>query len=139
MRLEVLDHFTRMLTDARARADDDALHAHQPAPAPADPYAVFDWWAGLDIDDQARADARDTALYHQELQQAILTGDHSIVCRHPCPDCGCWGLQWDTARRRAVCTYAPCTDDQGLANTWTLKNLAHHHIQRQKRLNRRAT
>lgn len=83
--------------------------------------------------------AREARIYRQGLEHAIAMGDTTVVRRHPCPQCGCWGLYWREAAQRAVCVNHYCTDDNGVSNMWELKRLARDHIARKEVVVHRAT
>lgn len=101
---------------------------------------VYDWarqhTAHLATEQQQ---AREALFYRQELEYAIAMGDTTVIRRHPCPQCGCWGLYWRAESRRAVCVNHYCTDDDGISNTWELKRLAQEHVAQKSAVARRAT
>lgn len=110
-----------------------------------DPYAgpllgLYDWarehTAHLD---EHRQRAREALIYRQGLEHAIAAGDTTVVSKHPCPECGCWGLIWREERRKAVCVNHYCVDGQGLTHAWTLKRLAHEHVAAKSAVTSRAT
>lgn len=109
-----------------------ADRSHPAGPAPADAARVYDWarehTAHLDTEHQQ---ARETLIYRQGLEHAITMGDTTVVRRHPCPGCGCWGLAWRPAVQRAACPNRYCLDDDGLSRSWPLATLAHRHVARQ--------
>ncbi|MFE1949964.1 hypothetical protein ACFW9D_05780 [Streptomyces sp. NPDC059524] len=108
-------------------------------PLPAEAAAVYDWCLrNTEHDDRAARQRRDTIIYRQYLEHAILTGDKLVVRRHRCPGCGTVGLHWHSGLKAAVCRNRRCTSD-GRASTWSLAFLAHEHIQEQERLSVRAT
>lgn len=113
---------------------------HPAGPTPADATRVYDWarqhTAHLDLE---RQQARETLIYRQGLEHAITMGDTTVVRKHPCPGCGCWGLMWRPAVQRAACPSRYCTDDDGLSRSWPLATLAHRHIARQLGLKSSAT
>ncbi|MFF9632933.1 hypothetical protein [Streptomyces fradiae] len=78
--------------------------------------------------DAQRQMVRDTVIYRQSLEHAIAMGDHSVIRRHPCPNCRTWGLFWRASVRKAVCVNRYCVDDAGRARSWELAYLAHRHI-----------
>lgn len=136
--LAMLDHITDSITEVvtHVRAD-----APQAGPAPADPAGIYDWWiqSTPDLEDERRRE-RDRVIYRQGLEHAIRAGDTDIVCKHPCPGCGCWGLVWSQMRRRAACLNQDCVDDDGVGTTWKLGHLAYEHVARiEKMLESRAT
>ncbi|MFI9194102.1 hypothetical protein ACIG0A_32990 [Streptomyces californicus] len=101
-------------------------------PTPADASRIYAWarehTAHLDAEHQQ---AREALIYRQGLEHAITMGDTTVVRKHPCPGCGCWGLMWRPAVQRAACPMRYCVDDDGLSRSWQLATLAHHHIARQ--------
>ncbi|THA22730.1 hypothetical protein E6R18_32815 [Streptomyces sp. A1277] len=125
--LGVIDHIraavNELVTHTRA-ADPDT----QAGPVPTAPADVIDWardhTAHLDPE---RQQVREAIIYRQGLEHALAMGDDSVVRKHPCPRCGCWGLHWWPAANRAACVNHYCTDD-GLTSTWTLARLATQYI-----------
>lgn len=109
-------------------------------PVPADAHRVYDWarqhTAHLEPE---RQQARETVIYRQGLEHALAMGDTTVIRKHPCPGCGCWGLMWRPAVQRAACPNRYCLDDDGLSRSWELKTLAHHHVARQLGLKSSAT
>ncbi|MFF2411819.1 hypothetical protein [Streptomyces sp. NPDC058092] len=101
---------------------------------------VYDWarqhTAHLKTEQQ---NAREAIIYRQGLEHAIAAGDTTVVRKHPCPQCGCWGLYWREAAQRAVCVNHYCVDDDGVSHMWELKRLAHDHIARKSAVARCAT
>lgn len=139
LNLSIIDHIRAAVAEVVAQARTDQPETRPAVPVPADPAAVYGWWQSIPVEDEDRQAVRDQVIYRQGLEHAILMGDDSVVCRHPCPECGCWGLFWDSARRRAVCTNLDCVDDKGLTHAWTLKRLAFERIAAEKMLKKRAT
>lgn len=119
---------------------------HTQAAAPdAGPYTgplpgLYEWARErtADLDDE-RQQALETLICLQGLEHAIAMGDTSAVCKHPCPACGCYGLQWAAEMRRAVCTNGYCQDDDGLVYRWELKRLAYEYVAAKSALRSRAT
>lgn len=109
-------------------------------PRPADPADRYEWWRDntAHLDERRRA-AREAIIYRQGLEHAIRMGDTTVIRKHPCPECGCWGLYWRENSGKAVCVNQFCVDDDGLAHTWPLAHLAQQHIARQESLRTRAT
>ncbi|TXS68900.1 hypothetical protein [Streptomyces sp. sk2.1] len=119
----------------RIRAAVREVEEHTRAEAPgAGPFTgeasrVYDWARGRTAHlDAERQQAREAIIYRQGLEHAIAAGDTTVVRRHPCPECGCWGLYWREAAQRAVCVNHYCVDDDGLSHAWTLSRLAQQHI-----------
>ncbi|WP_327259956.1 hypothetical protein [Streptomyces sp. NBC_01240] len=83
--------------------------------------------------------ASEAIIYRQELEHAIAAGDTTVVRKHPCPQCGCWGLYWREAAQRAVCVNHYCTDDNGVSHMWELKRLAQDHVARKSAVAHSAT
>ncbi|MEU8469638.1 hypothetical protein AB0F30_17220 [Streptomyces sp. NPDC029006] len=76
--------------------------------------------------DQFRAEVIE---YRQWLENCLAARDHETVRKQvrkqACPECGCWGLMWLPARRRAICTNRKCVDRDGVSTTLSLARLAH--------------
>ncbi|MFD8469032.1 hypothetical protein ACFV10_28490 [Streptomyces cyaneofuscatus] len=135
--LGVLDYLATATTE---------VMEHTRALAPdAEPFAgplpgLYEWsrqqTANLDAERQA---AREALIYRQGLEHALEMGDTTVIRKHPCPGCGCWGLIWRPAVQRAVCPSRYCVDADGLSRTWELKTLAHHHVACQLGLKSSAT
>lgn len=100
---------------------------------------VYDWMIrNTEFDDDTTRRRRDTLIYRQYLEHAVLTGNQNVVCRHRCPECRCVGLMWQSSFRKAVCSNMDCRPD-GQTSTWTLAHLAQEHIEAQEKLAARAT
>lgn len=102
--------------------------------------ALYDWCiqhTGTATADQQAY--RDLVIERQRLEHAIRLGEHDVVCREPCPRCGCWGLMWDTAAKRARCTNRRCRTPEGMTSTWSLARLAAQKIHRTEVWRRTAT
>ncbi|MEU1327164.1 hypothetical protein [Streptomyces microflavus] len=123
---EVVEHTRSMAPDAQPFA----------GPLP----SLYAWsrqqTANLDAERQAASEA---LIYRQGLEHALAMGDTNVVCEHPCPACGCWGLLWRPAIERAACVQRYCVDNDGLSHTWPLKTLAQQHIAKKTAVNARAT
>ncbi|WP_329047016.1 hypothetical protein [Streptomyces sp. NBC_01422] len=135
--LGTLDYMTAAVTEV-------VQHTHAAAPD-AGPYRgsveqVYDWarehTAGLD---EHRQQARETLIYRQGLEHALAMGDTLVVRKHPCPQCGCYGLYWRPETGKAGCVNHYCVDDDGVSHSWTLQHLAHQHIASKSALSARAT
>lgn len=109
-------------------------------PIPADVAHVYEWARAHTphLEPEMLA-VREAMIYRQGLEHSIAMGDVKIVRPQPCPECRCYGLFWDNARRKAVCVNRRCTDVNGLAHAWSLARLAREHIARQKMLKTNAT
>ncbi|MEU9849296.1 hypothetical protein [Streptomyces sp. NPDC047985] len=134
-----------VLQQIQAAVQEVETHTRAAAPEAGpftDPRAerVYDWarqqTAHLDAE---RQQAREALIYRQSMEHALTTGDTSVVRRQPCPACGCWGLFWREAQHKAVCVNRYCTDEQGLARTWTLAHLAQQYIAERNSAAARAT
>jgi hypothetical protein len=125
-RQDVVDHVRAVVPD--------------PKPVPAQVDSIYDWYveqtAGADEAEQAY---RDTLIARQALEHAVRLGNDTVVCQHPCPRCGNWGLMWDDANGRAFCSHGRCRTSAGMASTWTLARLAAQQIQRTEIWRRNAT
>ncbi|MFB9558597.1 hypothetical protein [Streptomyces roseoviridis] len=137
IRLAVYDHI-------RASVEEAAEHTRTAAPGARPRPAGLDELYGWMVKETAHLDAerqraRDGLIYRQGLEHAILMGDHTIVRRHACPACSTWSLFWRPERKAAVCVNRYCADDDGTSSTWTLAQIAEHHIARKTPSARRAT
>ncbi|MFF8250113.1 hypothetical protein [Streptomyces griseus] len=135
--LNVLD---RIRTAVNEVVEHTRTAAPDAGPTPADDTRIYDWsrqhTAHLGT---AQHQARETVIYRQGLEHAIAMGDTTVVCKHPCPGCGCWGLLWRPAVQRAACINRYCVDNDGLSRSWPLQTLAHRHVARQLGLKSSAT
>lgn len=136
LNLGVIDHL-------RACVDEVVQHTRtadpQAGPAP-EVASLYDWFREHTADSsEEQARVREAVIYRQGLEHAILQGETDIICTHPCPGCGTWGLQWSNARRRALCLNGDCRDRTGAGSTWSLGRIATHHIAEQEVRRRRAT
>lgn len=127
----------------RAHVDEVIAHARtltadaRPAPHNANAY---DWMRRQTAHlDRERRLAGETLVYRHTLEHALKTGEESVIRRHSCPGCGCWGLFWNQAASRASCVNRRCTTKTGHPSTWTLAQIAHHHITARESTARRAT
>ncbi|MCA1224115.1 hypothetical protein, partial [Streptomyces sp. 8L] len=141
--LGILAHLEATAAELTQHAQADAAAARlagATVPAqPANPADLYGWWENLPITNEARRLHRDTVIYRQMLEHAIPEGDiKTLIRRHRCPACRCFGLQWRSSARRAMCFNAHCTDRFGASRLWTLEQIAVHHIQ-EKRSCHRAT
>ncbi|MFD9721047.1 hypothetical protein [Streptomyces sp. NPDC059076] len=137
MRLDILDYIVKAEGEVIEHTRAEAPTA---GPAPAAYEDILDWCREHTEElDEERQQARETLIYRQGLEHAIAMGDVTVVRRHPCPACGCWGLFWLASATRAVCVNRYCTNKAGLAHRWPLATLAHRHITAQKRLKSSAT
>ncbi|MFF4338158.1 hypothetical protein [[Kitasatospora] papulosa] len=135
--LGTLDYMAAVVTEVvkhtQAAAPDVAPYA---GPLP----GLYDWAREHTADlDEDRQQAREAMIYRQGLEHAIAMGDTTEVCKHPCPACGCWGLQWGEDEQKAVCTQHYCQDDEGLTHRWELKRLAYEYVAAKSALRSRAT
>jgi hypothetical protein len=125
-RRDVVDHVRSVVPD--------------PTPVPAQVDGIYDWYveqtAGAD---EAEQTYRDTLIARQALEHAVRLGNDTVVCEHPCPRCGTWGLMWDDNTSRAFCSSRKCRTPSGMASTWTLARLAAQQIQRTEIWRRSAT
>ncbi len=131
--------------DYMAAATTEIIQHTQAAAPGIDPYTgplagVYDWARDhtAHLDDH-RQQARETLIYRQGLEHAITAGDTTAVSKHPCPECGCWGLIWREETGKAACVNHYCVDDQGLSHAWTLERLAYEHVAAKSAVTSRAT
>jgi hypothetical protein len=131
--------------DYMAAAKAEIVKHTQAAAPDVDPYAgplcgLYEWAREHTAElDEEHQQAREAMIYRQGLEHAIAMGDITVVREHPCPACGCYGLQWVAERWRAVCTNGYCQDDDGLTYRWELKRLAYEHVAAKSSLHSRAT
>ncbi|MFE6126686.1 hypothetical protein ACFQ6Q_00215 [Streptomyces sp. NPDC056437] len=135
LHLGILDHMKASVEEVIAHTRQQAPNA---SPIPAEAGDVYDWCVQqtphLDGERQA---IRDALIFRQSLEHAIAMGDIKAVRKLPCPGCGCYGLLWRAGA--ALCPYDRCTDSRGMANRWSLAQLAHHHVAFKKMLKTHAT
>ncbi|MEU6054272.1 hypothetical protein ABZ829_28105 [Streptomyces xanthochromogenes] len=136
LNLGIIDHMRAAVAEVVGQVRETAPDA---GPRPEDDTAVYAWWRDgtAHLDDDAQQ-AREAIIYRQSLEHAIAMGDHDVIRPNLCPGCGCVGLMWDRLRRHVACVNRYCVDDVGLARTWTLAQVAHHHVG-QKMLKKSAT
>ncbi|MFF6903473.1 hypothetical protein [Streptomyces hydrogenans] len=140
IRLDVYDHMMQTVQEVtdlaqELRADDAPCvpPAHQRRD-------VYEWLVEkTDHLSPARQQARDALIYRQGLEHALVMGEANVIRRHPCPACTTWGLMWDRSAEEARCTNLRCADDEGQAATWTLAQIAEHHVARRNSCAARAT
>ncbi|MEU1133533.1 hypothetical protein ABZ383_27375 [Streptomyces sp. NPDC005900] len=133
-----------ILAYMQASVDEVVSHTRAAAPdappPPATASAVYHWMdqntAHLDAE---KRQAAEVIVYRQALEHALAVGDESVVRRHPCPDCGCWGLFWRASARRAACVNRHCSGEGQAAHTFTLAQLARRHVASRESAVRRAT
>lgn len=66
--------------------------------------------------------------YRHVLEHAVRVGEVKVMRKLACPNCCCFGLLWNQPSWRATCINIRCLDGEGRQNTWTLAQIAHHHI-----------
>ena len=126
-------HVDEIVTHTRAVTD-------SPTPIPRQRDGIYNWYlanTGTATDDQQRL--RDLRIELHRLEHAVRLGDHTVVCKEPCPRCGCWGLMWEPAAARALCSNRRCKTPAGLTSSWTLARLAAQKTQRTEIWRRNAT
>lgn len=123
---EVIDH-------ARAVAPDCE-------PLPLDDNQIYDWYLRNTIG-AVGADRRHRKylLARHALEHAIRLGETNVVRKHPCPECGGWGLFWDDLGKRARCSDVDCRTPDGMAFSFTLARLAAQEAQETEMWRRSAT
>lgn len=127
LNIGLLDHLTGSVSEVAAHVRDIAPQA---GPRPEDMGDLYHWY--VDQTQDAPADDRlyrDTVIERHRLEHAIRLGDYDEVCKHPCPECGCWGLMWDPAGNRALCSNRRCRTPDGMTRSWTLARLAAQKVQ----------
>ncbi|MFJ3699579.1 hypothetical protein ACIPW9_36560 [Streptomyces sp. NPDC090052] len=137
MDLGVLDHVIAAVTEV---IEHTLAVAPDAGPAPTMPDEVYQWAAtATSTAGPGEQQARDTIIYRQGLEHAIAMGEDTVIRRHPCPQCGTYGLLWQSAARRAVCVHTRCTTRDGGPTSWSLAQLARHHVAATNSSARRAT
>lgn len=126
-------HVSEVVTHVRALADEPVDVPRQRA----DAYEMC--VQALGGADHAQQLQTQVMLERHRLEHAIRLGDVDIVCKEPCPRCGCWGLMWEHAAQRALCTNRRCRTPAGVASTWNLARLATQKIHRTEIWRRNAT
>lgn len=134
--LGLLDYYTEHVDEVVTHTRDVA----GPVPRPRDDEDLYDWYVehtgNAPADQQA---LRDLVIERHALEHAIKLGDTDEVCKHPCPRCGCWGLMWDPAGNRALCSNRRCRTPDGLTSRWTPARLAAQRVQRSEIWRQNAT
>lgn len=129
-RLDIVDHL-------QACADEITQHAvaaGATAPKPADRADLYTWARDHTTGEQRQADLDAITWRHAVQHQMRLEGHGQAIRTEPCPACLTWGLSWDPASRRAICLNQRCANRRtGAPSTWTLAQLAHHHVARTPR------
>ncbi|MGV9278129.1 hypothetical protein [Streptomyces griseosporeus] len=123
---EIVDHM-RNLTDGPVTVPDRVETIYE---------RYVEATAGADEADRLH---RDMLIERHRLEHAIRLGEHDEVCKEPCPRCGCWGLMWEHAAKKALCSNRRCRTPEGLASRWTLARLAAQKVQRTEIWRRTAT
>jgi hypothetical protein len=137
LNLGIVDRITKAVDEV---VDFTITVTAQPTPLPSRVEDVYDWC----IENTANADDtqrryRDTLIETHRLEHAVALGEYDEVCKHPCPRCGCWGLEWDHGGNRALCLNRRCRTPGGMSSTWTLARLAAQKIWRTEIWRRNAT
>lgn len=137
LNLDLVDYLTRTVDEVVAHTQTVTA---RPSRLPERIEAVYDWCLEntADADDVQRR-YRDTMLETHRLEHAVRLGETDEVCKHPCPGCGCWGLMWDHAGNRALCSNRRCRTPDGMSSAWTLARLAAQKIRRTEIWRRNAT
>jgi hypothetical protein len=137
LNISAVDYVTRQVG---AIVDYTTSVTTEPKPMPQHLEDIYEWCleqtAEADIAEQRR---RDTLIETHALEHAIRLGETEEVCKHPCPRCGCWGLEWDHGGNRALCLNRRCRTPDGHASTWTPARLAGQKVRRTEIWRRNAT
>lgn len=135
--LGTLDYMAHVVAEVEGHTRAAAPHAGPFAGPQVD---VYDWAREhtAHLADKHQQD-REVLFYRQGLEHAIAMGDTSVIRKHACPECGCWGMYWRAAAGQAVCVNHYCTDSNGVAHAWSLAQIARHHIESKESSARRAT
>lgn len=133
----ILEHLRASVAEVITHTRAEAPKA---PPAPADAAAVYGWMReSIGHLERERRLTAEAIVYRQGLEHALAMGNDLVIRPHPCPACGCYGLHWRSASRRAACMYRPCAISNGQTRTFTLAHLAHQYIQARETSARRAT
>ena len=128
--LAIVDHISATVKELA-----DYTHTVNTAanPLPERVQDVYAWCvANTKHTPEAERQRRDTIVYRQRLEHAIAAGDYSVIRPHRCPECRTFGLMWQAARGRAVCTNRRCVTEEDTSRAWSLARLAYEHIAAQK-------
>ncbi|MGV2914643.1 hypothetical protein [Streptomyces alfalfae] len=135
--LGTVDYMARQVQEIVDYTKASAPNAPRP---PAEAPDVYRWMGESTAHFQGeQQQTRDAIVYRQVLEHALQMGDESVIRRHPCPDCGCWGLFWRPASQRAACINRHCAGPGQPSHTFTLAQIAHRHIASRETTARRAT
>jgi hypothetical protein len=138
LNIGIVDYMARCVDEVVQHARADAGDSLGPLPTRAGDY--YDWWTDSTADAGPEVQLhRDIVIYRQGLEHAIKLGDHDVVCRHPCPRCATWGLQWQPYTQRAMCLNTECRGRDGMSSAWTLGRLATQYVTQKEILRIRAT
>lgn len=137
--LDVIDYMAAAATEVEQHTR--AAEWSRPAgPVPADVTRVYDWARDHTADHAPEQQAvLEAIIYRQGLELALRMGDTTVIRKHPCPQCRCWGLVWSPAAQKATCVNQYCVDSGEISRTWSLARLAQQHIARQETSRTRAT
>lgn len=131
---DLIDASLREVADHAREINPDA------GPLPAVVEDIYDWHRqNTQHADGMQRQRGEIIVYRQQLEHAIARGDTSVIPPHRCPGCNTFGLRWNAARQRALCTNRKCLTRDGMSQTWTLARLAYEHVAVEKMLRVRAT
>ncbi|MFF1444194.1 hypothetical protein [Streptomyces sp. NPDC058295] len=126
-------HVDEVITHTRAATN-------EPGPLPRQRADIYDWCEkAIPTTEEDQQLLLRTMLERHRLEHAVRLGDFDAVCKEPCPGCGCWGLMWEPAAQRAVCSNRRCRTPAGLSSRWTLARLAAQKTHRTEIWRRTAT
>jgi hypothetical protein len=137
LNIGIVDYLTRTVAEVR-----DHTRRVQPdaGPMPQHLEDIYAWYLRhTETADEAEALYRDLLIERHRLEHAVRLGETDVVCREPCPGCGCWGLMWQPGGNRARCTNRRCRTPDGMTSSWTLARLAAQKVQRAEIWRRNAT
>ena len=132
--VRVMEHIDRTVTEVIEQTREINPDA---SPPPEIVHDVYRWCVENTVNaPEAEQQRRDTLEYRHRLEHAIAAGDTSVVRPHRCPDCGAPGLFWQSGISKAMCVNRHCArrNGNGTHRTFSLAQLAHEHIQKQKSL-----
>jgi hypothetical protein len=137
MNISVFDYVTRQAAEI---VDYTVSVTAEPKQMPERLEDVYEWCLEQTAEaDDAERRRRDTLIETHALENAIRLGETEAVCKHPCPRCGCWGLEWVHGGNRALCLNRRCRTPDGNASTWTPARLAGQKVRRTEIWRRNAT
>ena len=123
------------LADKSARLADFAARNCVYGPIPGRPKNdadLYEWAARVVPAD--RQPILDAIAWRDAAEHALrLADDQTMIRQQACPQCGCWGLVWDSETRLVICGQTECVQDHGLPTAYSLSELARHVVRSRNR------